>query len=281
MTPPVPLALRALRLAYGLGGRLAPGLAAGHAERLFSSPRRHPPPPRERAWLADAERLEIRGPGGPLVGYRWGEEGRPVLLAHGWEGRAGQLGGFVAPLRAAGFCVLAFDARAHGASPGRRIRADEASAGFAAIASWLGAPLAGLIAHSLGGNAAAVALADGAIKVERAVLIGTAACLRRGHQRFSEILNLPPGVRERLRARLEARLGADVWRRFSALERAAELRAPALIIHDREDRDIPIEEGRALSQAWPGAAFQETEGLGHRRILRDEGVIAAAVRFLT
>lgn len=277
---PLPLALRAMRLAFGLGGRLAPGLAARQAERLFASPRRHQTPAREQAWLADAAPLELASPSGPLFGYRWGRTGRPVLLAHGWEGRASQLGAFVAPLRQAGFRVLAFDARAHGSSPGRRITAPEASDGFAAIAAWLDEPLAGLIAHSLGGNAAAVALAEGALKLERAVLIGTAASLPRGRDRFADILGLPPPVRARLQARIEQRLGPDVWQRYSALERAGELRAPALIIHDVEDRDIPIEEGRALAEAWPGARFHETRGLGHRRILRDPKVIDHAVAFL-
>jgi hypothetical protein len=32
---------------------------------------------------------------------------------------------------------------------------------------------------------------------------------------------------------------------------------------------------------WPGARLVSTEGLGHRRILRDAEVIAAAVAFVT
>jgi hypothetical protein len=35
-----------------------------------------------------------------------------------------------------------------------------------------------------------------------------------------------------------------------------------------------------IVHAWPGAGLRITDGLGHRRILRDPDVIAAAVAFL-
>jgi hypothetical protein len=33
--------------------------------------------------------------------------------------------------------------------------------------------------------------------------------------------------------------------------------------------------------AWPGARFMKTQGLGHGRILRDRGVVEAAVDFIS
>jgi len=36
-----------------------------------------------------------------------------------------------------------------------------------------------------------------------------------------------------------------------------------------------------ITRAWRGADMLMTEGLGHRRILRDPDVVAAAVAFLT
>jgi len=44
-------------------GPFLPELTAGWAERLFSTPRRFPQPPREHRWLAGAERstVEIAG----------------------------------------------------------------------------------------------------------------------------------------------------------------------------------------------------------------------------
>jgi hypothetical protein len=104
-----------LRFGMGLTGRLAPELAARIAARMFVTPRRHQRPPREREVLAWGQRIEEAG---GLVGWTWGE-GPPVLLMHGWEGRAAQLGAFVGPLVAAGLKVVGYDAPAHGESAGK------------------------------------------------------------------------------------------------------------------------------------------------------------------
>ena len=39
--------------------------------------------------------------------------------------------------------------------------------------------------------------------------------------------------------------------------------------------------GLAVARAWPGARFKRTFGLGHRRVLRDAGVIGAALDFMS
>jgi pimeloyl-ACP methyl ester carboxylesterase len=57
--------------------------------------------------------------------------------------------------------------------------------------------------------------------------------------------------------------------------------APLLVIHDRDDQDTLWSEGAALADAWPGARMMSTEGLGHRRILREPSVIEAAAEFVT
>ncbi len=56
---------------------------------------------------------------------------------------------------------------------------------------------------------------------------------------------------------------------------------PALIIHDEQDREIPFEGGEALSKVWKNSKLVRTNGLGHRRILRDSQVISKAVEYLT
>jgi hypothetical protein len=38
--------------------------------------------------------------------------------------------------------------------------------------------------------------------------------------------------------------------------------------------------GAAIAAAWPGAELVTTEGLGHRRILRDPAVVARVTDFL-
>jgi len=35
-----------------------------------------------------------------------------------------------------------------------------------------------------------------------------------------------------------------------------------------------------MNEAWPGSVLLKTEGLGHRRILKDPKVISAVVNFI-
>ena len=58
------------------------------------------------------------------------------------------------------------------------------------------------------------------------------------------------------------------------------LQVPALIVHDRDDREVPFHDAERLTARWPGAHFYPTEGLGHRRILKDDDVIRRAVEFV-
>jgi pimeloyl-ACP methyl ester carboxylesterase len=55
---------------------------------------------------------------------------------------------------------------------------------------------------------------------------------------------------------------------------------PALIIHDRDDPDVPYAHGEEIANAWPGAQLVATAGLGHRAILRDPDVVRRTVEFL-
>jgi hypothetical protein len=54
-----------------------------------------------------------------------------------------------------------------------------------------------------------------------------------------------------------------------------------LVIHDHGDPEVPFEHGARLAQAWREATLRSTEGLGHRRILRDANVIGLTVGFVS
>lgn len=254
----------------------SPSLAARALERLFLSARRFPVPKREQAWLAEAERFTFESRGQRLLAHAWGS-GPTVLLVHGWDGRGSQLGAFVAPLVASGFRVLTFDAPGHGGSDGKTSSLVE-MADAIVDARRHGGALHAVIAHSAGAAATSVALSQ-RLEIERAVFIAPPADLGAFLHKVTRVLALPDEVADLTRKRVEKRFQVE-WRTLRAEHIAPSMRTPLLVIHDEGDRDVSIDDGRRLAQAWPGAELAITSGLGHRRILRDENVIADAVAFV-
>jgi len=173
---------------------------------------------------------------------------------------------------------VAFDAPAHGRSDGRDTTLLEISDVILRLASDFG-PVHAVIAHSFGVPCVLFALQQQRF-ARRVVAFSTPATLEGLVEKFAGSLALSPRTVQILRDMLVQRFGEDVWTRFSVQNMARSIGLPALVIHDRDDRDVPWQEGDAVARAWPHARFLRTEGLGHRRILRDPEVIDRVVRFL-
>lgn len=265
-----------LRAAFAVLGRLAPGAAGAVAERLFLTPPRHQVPPREREALAGAVPFDVRMGRTTLRAWRLGE-GPAVLLAHGWGGRGAQLLPLGEPLREAGFSLVTFDGPAHGRSGGRLASVPVFADAIAAVAARSGARAA--LAHSMGGAALALAILRG-LPADAGVVIGAPRSPWPFFRAFGEALALPPGVRDRARARLERRVGFTEEAFDLPRLAAGAPPVPLLVVHDRGDAEVPFADGADIAAAWPGARLVATDGLGHRRILRDPGVARTAAAFL-
>jgi pimeloyl-ACP methyl ester carboxylesterase len=277
-----PVSQRIALGAVGALSRVAPSLAARHAERLFLTPPRHPAPAREAEVLAQARTLTVRVGERRLATWSWGV-GPRILLVHGWGGRGGQMGAFVAPLVAEGFSVTAFDLPAHGASDGRTATIPEMALALAGVLDAMG-PAEGIVAHSGGGAVSAWAirraLLGGFVDLPRAIaLVAPAAKFRAYVERFMDTCGLSLRARRRLERRLEARIGAPP-EVFDLTRFAEDLPLAALVVHDQDDGEIPWADGAAIAAAWPGAELVTTQRLGHRRILRDPVVVERVRDFL-
>jgi len=265
-----------LRLGFGALGAVAPPLAARLAERLFLTPPRHRAPERERAVLASGRRFDVPLAGKRLVAWSFGQ-GPPVLLVHGWGGRGGQLASFVEPLVVAGLSAVTFDAPGHGLSSGRQSSLPELALAVTRVAESVG-PLHGLVGHSMGASAASVAIADG-LPVGRAVLIAPPADAAEFYGRFARAIGISADVGRETRRRIEDRFLVS-WSKLNAERLGPRLELPLLVIHDRGDPEVPWIDGAVIADACPNATLYTTDGLGHRRVLRDPDVLAAAVGFL-
>lgn len=268
--------LRSIRTAFRVLGHAAPGLAAAWALDLFFTPRGRRGSRRIRARLAGARRFDVTVRGQRVAAWTWGD-GPAVYLVHGWAGVGGQLAAFVPALTAQGFRAVAFDAPGHGASEGRRSSIVHFANALQALSAQEGQAHA-VIAHSLGAAAVVRAITRG-VGIERAVFIGPTGGPRDWSERFRRQLGVPPHVMSAMRERSERWLGAR-WEEFDVPRLARGQSAPLLILHDRDDDEVPWSDGAAIAEAWPGARLVTTTGLGHRRILRDERVVSQAVAFV-
>ena len=245
--------------------------------RELVTPLRVPATAQEQALLDSGARSHVVYSGNRLAVWHWGGKGPRVLLVHGWNSRASHLGGFVQALVAAGYQVVAFDAPGHGESEGGRSNVVDLGRAVLKVAEAVG-PVDAAIGHSMGSPALLYAFAHG-LSVSASVHIAGPSSLQGALLRAAATVGLSDEQADRLLALMEEETG-DPMVAMELFRLAEGFRHPALIVHDRDDREVPFEESRLLQAAWPDSTFHEMSGLGHRRILNDATVVGLGVSLL-
>lgn len=205
--------------------------------------------------------------------------GRPkVLLTHGWAGDAQQLRPQADTLAAAGFEPVLLDLPAHGRSSGWRSNLLQWVRALFAVTARFG-PWDGVVAHSLGGLAMSHALARG-LPARRAALIALAPPPAQFLRWFAQAMGTPESLAAGMRHRVERREGVSLGH-FEPAWLGERLAQPTLIVHDRGDVTAPIAGSETLLAGLPDGRLHATEGLGHRRLLSDPGVMQQVAAHLS
>ena len=270
----------AFRLAFRAGDRLAPELTGRRACDLWFTV---PPPFAASPLPPGGEPFTVTAQGAAVRGHVWGA-GPVVYLVHGWGGRGSQLAGFVEPLVATGHRVVLFDGPSHGDSDAgpagpRRTHGVELGRALDAVAARFG-PAEAVVAHSLGTIATYLALRFGWLGTRRLVLIAPMVEATSLFDGFQAALGFGERTRAAFDRAVDELVGIPVAD-FDARKQAAHVDAvTTLVVHDRGDRQTSYDDARSLVAALPDAQLVTTEGLGHRRILRDPDVIARVAAFI-
>jgi pimeloyl-ACP methyl ester carboxylesterase len=231
-----------------------------------------------------AQAFAVDSLGAKVRGYVWGA-GPVVYLVHGWGGNGAQLASFVRPLVAEGYRVVMFDAPAHGESdPGpagpRRTHGVEFGKALDAVFARFG-PAEAVIAHSLGAISTYLTLRFGWLSTRRLVLLGPMVAAEPLFDQFQRALGFGARTRRAFDRELEEFVGIPM-REFDAIHQSSRVDAvPTLVVHDRGDRQTPWADSARLVASLPDARMVATEGLGHRRILKDPAVVREVVGFIT
>ena len=265
------------RRSFQLTARAVPSVASSWAMNLFFTPGHAGVTPEMRVALNRGQRFSFESSQGEVVGWSWGA-GAPVLLVHGWSGHAGQLTTIAERLSSEGYRAIALDLPAHGQSSGKRTSLVHFAHAIS-DASRLFGPLHAIVAHSFGAAAATLAFKRENLQVDRAVFISPVAELEGIWARFRRGVGLTPAAWQGMRQKSENWLKVS-FDDLIPLRVAPALTTPLLIVHDQQDREIPIDEARSLRAVWPGAELHETSQLGHVRILRDPSVSERIAQFL-
>ena len=250
-------------------------------EYLFYKPLRFKPPDREAGFIERSSKTVflLDGLGVSLGVYRLESDGKKVLLVHGWNGRASQFHGIAQACHDAGLDVTAIDLPGHGRSDDRPTALPEFVEAISEISAQYG-PFDHIIGHSIGGIAVLNCPRHG-LKFEKIVTISIPAIeVATLFQNFIEMFGLPIEkyadlMIERASKRFDARPGS-----FDPIIVSEGLTSKVMIVHCNDDVDAEANESVQLSRAIEGSELVLTSGLGHRRILRDEGVIRQIVDFL-
>lgn len=141
-------------------------------------------------------------------------------------------------------------------------------------------PVNGFIAHSFGGIALALALENTDNSGMKVVLIAPATETTSAIDGALTILGLQnPQLRKSL-DEIIFRLSGKETTWFSIRRAIKNIKAPVLWIHDVDDDVTPYEDAlKVKNDNNPNVKFIVTQGLGHRKIYRDNGVKQHVINF--
>jgi pimeloyl-ACP methyl ester carboxylesterase len=275
--------VRLFRWALVASQRLWPSLAVRAASRLFGTPL---PPKwlsRGAPWDANwrVEPWPFEDASVTVYSQAAAPHGPIVLLFHGWGGHARQLLPLAEALAQRGLRPVLVEMPAHGRSKGSVSNLPQFARAIDYVAARLqheGHTLRALVAHSLGANAAAYVASRG-LGVERLVLLAPPASPRDYTRYFAHVFGLSEATRAAMQKRIEAREGI-LMPQFEPDAVGSRIRVPTLVVHDRDDSINRFADGQAYAHAIRGAQLVATQGLGHRRILKDAEVLGKVASFL-
>jgi len=265
-------------------GIVSPQKAASIAFDLFSTPfksksKRIIPPIFHKAIPISIQQNKLT-----IRGFRW-ESTQPnakkILIVHGFSSYAYKFAKYVNALRKEGFEVLAFDAPAHGDSDGKKINALIYRDTILAIEEKFG-PLYGIIAHSLGGLAASLAIELLSNQEKRKlVLIAPATETKTAVEHFFTLIPSDPKIVMAFNQHIE-QIAQKPISYFSVARVARTATAKILWVHDQEDNVCTFNDVKPLlSEQIDRLELLITKGLGHNNIYKDNSTKDKIIQFLT
>lgn len=269
-----------LRTRLQLTALVSPQKAAQNAFSLFCTPRRRKQQ-NPSAIIKKAEPVSFSMNNLSVRGYRWDHpSSKKILIVHGFESSARNFDGFICPLMEKGYEVVAFDAPAHGRSDGKEITLPLYVQTLQHVVNTYG-PFDAYIAHSFGGLAVAHLLeAIPHSEGTKAVLIAPATETTTAIDAFFRLLHMNGKVRKAFNQLVTDKSGISP--EYLSIRRAVQnIKAQVLWMHDEQDDITPFSDvEKVKNDNHPHIKFIVSNGLGHRKIYRDQNTVDHILHFL-
>lgn len=212
--------------------------------------------------------------------YHWGEPDHdPILLIHGWEGHSGNFAEIIQSLVEQHYYVLAFDGPSHGSSTKRQTNLLEFSDLIISILEQY--HIKKIISHSFGSMITAYALSRSPhLQIDKYVLMTTPDTFLERINSISSQVGINEKTKQILIRKLEKELNTEITK-ICVSQFVKDIHVKkALILHDKEDKIIPIRQARIVNENWDNGNLEELENTGHFRILKEPSVIERIINFL-
>jgi len=254
-------------------------LATKFALKIFKTPRKFTTPEREEMMRESAKKQLITVPSiqKEVMVYEYGYSKQKVLLVHGWAGRGTQLYQIADKILENRMMVISFDAPAHGLSKSNTTNLPEYVATINYINEIYG-PFEAVIGHSFGGITAMTALADNPF-VNKLVTIGIDCSINDVIDNFAKKLQLNQRVATKIKKHLSTLFKKSI-ESVSPCKTAKKIMIDTLVLHDTQDKDVDVSNAYKIRQNLVNGELLVTNGLGHRRILRNKKVINRIIDFI-
>ncbi|UGU16637.1 alpha/beta hydrolase [Sinomicrobium kalidii] len=258
---------------------LSPALATKFATRLFTSPLKYKIPKREEHMDEQSKqtRKAVASIDKEIVVYEYGDSPKKILLVHGWSGRGTQLVKIADALCKAGYATISFDAPAHGKAGGKDSNMLEFIEAAMLLEKEYG-PFEAAVGHSLGGMTLLNAVKKKS-DIRKLVIIGSGDMVSDIALDFVRTLGLKDEISYSMKSAFDRQMGFDIDD-LSASIAARDVHTPVLIVHDEDDRDVPVSAAKHILENLSDGELMITTGLGHRKILGDTRVIQKIITFI-
>jgi|AntDeeMinimDraft_5_1070356.scaffolds.fasta_scaffold00287_3 pimeloyl-ACP methyl ester carboxylesterase len=212
-------------------------------------------------FLTQAKGAKFNISGESVQTYHWEGPAKHILLVHGWQSNSSRWEGLIGKLQQKNHAVTAVDLPAHGNSTGKHLDLRLISATVKTCLEKFQPDM--IIAHSLSASGIVYENWRNPLSENlKLILLSPPAEMIDLLENFRSILHLPQKIINQLDPLVQENLG--VSKSDCSIPKFAEnLTQEGLLLHDRQDKIVPLSAAKKLNRAWKKGEFIVTNNSGH------------------